>query len=195
MSSAKLTLIGGYNFFKLSDSDLFEHLTVPEGIDKETLINNILLRGGEFEIIYGDYYFIKTMIETWSKKWERTFEKWVLALSIDFNPLENYDRYEEWNDSANATGHDTSSNSGDVLKDVSAFNSSALVTDSRDSSSMSGEANTSTESNSTRIGHTHGNIGVTTSTQMLEDYLRVQEWNLYEHITDVFLKEFVIPLY
>ena len=43
--------------------------------------------------------------------------------------------------------------------------------------------------------HLYGNIGVTTSTQMLEDFLRVERWNIYEHIADIFCDEFCIPVY
>lgn len=199
MSSAKLTLIGAYNYYNIAGQDLFEGLELPEGIDKETLVNNILLRGGEFEVIYGDYVFIKGMVSTWSKKWNRTFTKWIEALNIEFSPLENYDRVEEWTDTttASAKGSDSSSNNGTVNKEVSAFDSNQLQPDSSDVSSIFNNAETSTdsESNSIHSARIHGNIGVTTSTQMLEDYLRVEAWNIYEQITDVFLQEFVIPLY
>ena len=45
------------------------------------------------------------------------------------------------------------------------------------------------------IAHIHGNIGVTTSQQMLQAELDIDMWNVYEHITDLFLNEFVIPIY
>jgi len=47
----------------------------------------------------------------------------------------------------------------------------------------------------TRTGRAHGNIGVTTSQQMLQSELDIVAWNIYEHITDLFLQEFVIPVY
>ena len=47
----------------------------------------------------------------------------------------------------------------------------------------------------THEGRIHGNIGVTTSQQMLQAELDIAEWNIYEHITDLFLTEFVIPIY
>ena len=49
--------------------------------------------------------------------------------------------------------------------------------------------------NSSHEGHMYGNIGVTTSTQMLEDYLRVERWNIYENIADIFVDEFCIQIY
>jgi hypothetical protein len=49
--------------------------------------------------------------------------------------------------------------------------------------------------NSSHTAHLYGNIGVTTSTQMLEDYLRVERWNIYENIADIFVDEFCIQIY
>ena len=48
---------------------------------------------------------------------------------------------------------------------------------------------------SQHVGHMYGNIGVTTSQQMLEAEMQVAEWNLYQHITDLFLQAFTIPVY
>lgn len=41
----------------------------------------------------------------------------------------------------------------------------------------------------------HGNIGVTTSQQMLESELKVQAWNIYQHITDIFCNEMLITVF
>lgn len=49
--------------------------------------------------------------------------------------------------------------------------------------------------NASHKTHVYGNIGVTTSTQLLEDYLRVERWNIYENIADIFVDEFCIQIY
>ena len=51
------------------------------------------------------------------------------------------------------------------------------------------------ENDSTHHGRIHGNIGVTTSQQMLEAELQLGYWNVYEKITELFLQEFTIPVY
>lgn len=43
--------------------------------------------------------------------------------------------------------------------------------------------------------HIHGNIGVITSQQMLESELQLQYWNLYNKISNIFMKEFCIMVY
>ena len=207
------------NYMESMNDDLFKYLTLPAGINKQTLVNNILLRGGEFESLYGDPYFLQNMIGVWSEKWQRTFTKWMQALSINYDPLYNYDRHEIYKDirsenenstrSENATTIDTStsSGSGTTQNDVSAYDSATYSPHDQSTSSSSGTNDSTATSNASGTNnrtlgetvshdaHLYGNIGVTTSQQMLKDELEVNEWNVYEHITDLFLNEFSIYVY
>lgn len=193
---AKLTLIGMYNF----DDTLFEYLTLPDGIDKETLVNNILLQSGDFEVLYPNLDFLKMSIGAWSKKWQPTFERWQKALSIEYDPLENYDRREEWKttDAGNSSGTTNGTTGSLTTNRVSAYDSGdalttkdAIATNGTDSTTNTG----SFSNNGTNSGRVHGNIGVTTSQMMLTSELSLGYWNIYEKITDIFLTEFVLPIY
>lgn len=203
MSSAKITTIGFFNWMQSQNDDLFSKMNLPVGIEKDTLIDNILLRAGEFEVLYSNPFVYQSAIGVWSDKHKRTFEKWVNALSMEYNPIENYDRKEEWEDKSNGnsigeTKGTTSLNSINENK-VSAFDSDLYQPDSHNSSKSNGndESNTRTNSinNAKHVGHVHGNIGVTTTQQMLESELSLAEWNVYEHITDLFIEEFCIAIY
>ena len=196
MSAATLTLIGMYN----EDNTLFDLLDLPEGLDKDTLINNILLRSGEFEVLYPDIDFMKFSIGAFSNAWQPTFDRWVTALALEYNPLENYDRKEDWTDTRN--GHNSGTTSGrtnsTTTNKVSAYDAGddlttrgADVLVGADSSSSSGESHEGAKHD----GRIHGNIGVTTSQQMLQSELDLGYWNVYEKITDLFLTHFVIPVY
>lgn len=215
MATAKITLIGFNNYYE----NLWDLLLVPSGINKEELINNILLKGGEFEVLYSNPEFMKNMIGVWSKKWMHTMERWVKALSINYDPLENYDRREEWIDNGSrnvntkrnesASGHDdsTSSGSGNTTNERSAFDASDYSPHDKSDSTSSGSntSNSTTSANgnidekentsNTRTGRAHGNIGVTTSQQMLQSELDIAKWNLYDEIADLFLSEFCIYTY
>ena len=83
MSSAKITTVGFYQYMNAYNDDLFGLLHLPTGIDKDTLVNNILLRGGEFEVVYSNPDFYKSAIGLWSNKHYRTFEKWINALNMN----------------------------------------------------------------------------------------------------------------
>lgn len=196
MSAATMTLIGLYN----EDNTIFDNLNVPVGLDKQTLVDNILLRSGEFEVLYPDPDFMKFSIGSFSAAWQDTFERWVNALSIEYNPLENYDRNEDWTDTRN--GHNSGTTSGTtsntLTNKVSAYDAGDDLTTrgqdinyGADSSSSSGESHEGAH----HLGRVHGNIGVTTSQQMLQSELDLGYWNIYEKITDLFLTHFVIPVY
>lgn len=207
MSSAKVTLIGMNTYFQNAGSDLFEFLDLPEGLTKKTLTDNILLQGGEFEVLYSDPVALKSYIGIWADREAATFQRWVDALNIEYAPLENYDRHEDWTDTLDSDGtsrtigtSDTSTN-GTVQTDVSAYDSSSYqpkekVTTSDTVDNDTTENNTSTLDNTgVHAGRIHGNIGVTTSQQMLESELELGYWNIYSRITDMFLKEFCIMIY
>lgn len=195
MTLAKMTLLGMYNF----DNTLFDNLTLPEGVDRDTLIDNILVESAEFSVLYSDLEFLKSYIGVWARKWQRTFEKWIAALNIDYNPLENYDRIESWNDSGNNSGSVSSSGetSGEMLNKVSAFDSPTLQNDtsSENSSQSSDNSENSSEYASEHEGRVHGNIGVTTSQQMLQSELDIARFNLIQQITDIFIKEMCVMVY
>ena len=77
MSSAKLTLIGFYQWYDKIDEDFFKNLSVPEPLDRNTLIAHILQKGGEFETLYSDPDILMNMMSVWSTSWKHTIEKWV----------------------------------------------------------------------------------------------------------------------
>ena len=204
MSSARMTLIGLYNY----DSSIFDLLELPEGIDKETLTDNILQRSGDFEVLYPDSDYMKLSIGAWSRKWQKTFIRWINALNIEYDPLENYNRYEHWTDNKDAQTYGVAIGSTSGAADstttnkVSADDAGDAFT-SRDQteihgtdtgSSLSNTSNT-VDDNNEHDGRIHGNIGVTTSQQMLISELDLGYWNIYEKITDLFLTEFVLPIY
>lgn len=192
---SKITLIGMYNF----DNSLFDNLYFPEGIDKELAITRIINKSEEFELVYSDFDYLKDRIGTWGKIWERTFQKWLDALAVKYDPLYNYDRFEESDDDAkshSSTSTSASTTSGTENK-VSAYDadgySNKEKVDASANTAQGGVGDADSENH--HRAHLYGNIGVTTSQQMLRDELDIATWNLYEHISDLFIEEFCILIY
>ena len=291
MSSAKITLIGLY----LWDNDLFKDMVLPDGIDKDLLIQSLMLKGGEFEVLYADPTFMRRGIAVWSSKWFRTFSEWLRGTQASWNPIHNYDRFEDIKDdntknysskttadySDNRTANlqdrrtanlkdqrtadltdvqtlnlhdvdqfnnaDTTNQTKDAtaVHEVSAYDATGYVGSSRDTTNNgttrtehSGSVSTShTGNDSTKhtgtdttettgtdttahtgtdnlrrsgtlsdtggnekdtnihTAHIYGNIGVTQSSEMLRTFYDISAWNLYDHISDVFIGEMLIPVY
>lgn len=85
---SKLTLIGMHNY---SNGDIWDNVLLPEGIEKELLINEILKSNGEFCLIYPDMDFLKVQIELFFRKWYSNFNKWITVLNSEYEPLFNVD--------------------------------------------------------------------------------------------------------
>lgn len=182
MSVAKMTLIGFYNAYEETDP-IFEDLELPEGIDKDLFINSLLMDAGEFEVLYADPDFFKNAITIWGRKWYHTFQKWYEAISAEYDPISNYDRKEEWTTTTNSNSNSISQSNR------SSFDTQTLQPYSsvNDSGTYGG--------NEIRSGRAYGNIGVTTSQQMVQASLDLYEWNLYQHMVDLFKTELLIPIY
>lgn len=215
---SKLTLIGLYNY----DNTALDLLSFPEGIDKQLAISTILLRCGEFELLYPSLPFVKSLCDVWSKKHYRTFEKWVAALAIEYNPLDNYDRHEKYTDEHSGKditdGSTSGSTSGSTTpatttstktENVSAFDSSSYqpksqTTDALTVQAAGSDSSTSSGTSSSTLTHGEkiehearlwGNIGVTSSMQLLSSELEVQRFSLYDQIADIFCEEFCLMIY
>lgn len=274
-----MSLLGLYRY----DDTIFENLELPDGMstaDKATLTDNLLMECAELEVLYTDPDFMKWMIGIWSVKELPTWQRVYNAAIAEYDPIENYNRYEESTETVDGTrkhsGNDirrviiddasssttsgtssgTESNSGtdqvsgtksesvtnsgsDVTTNqIAAFDTNTLVdhdkstlqhghaltTSGQDSSSTlyghqisnSGTVS-STENNSydgdttdtmthgeqikddterSTDSHIHGNIGVTTSQQMLESELMIApKLNIFNYIIDSFKKRFCIMVW
>lgn len=96
-----MTLIGLINYYNnvdTTENTLFDLLLLPDGIDKNTVINNIIMKGGEFPILYPNAPYVRAYIGVWGQKWYRTFDKWYKTINLNYNPLYNYDRVENITD-------------------------------------------------------------------------------------------------
>ena len=206
-------------YSEVLNGDLFDGVTFPENIDRETVINNILLESMPFEVYYTDPNFLHDAITMWGKKYEWTFDRWAKALALKYDPISNYDRHEEWDDAGtkntksgvttktdsngqndnyydNTTDHYVWSYDSDTKhQDEQTIDESGTrVIDEQHSAGSSNGTEDEATTNK-RTGRAWGNIGVTTSQQMLQSELELATWNVVQHITDTFLHEFCIMVY
>lgn len=227
MSEYKTTLIGIESAINIEGRSVFDKLNLPSGIDKNILKDSILMRSGEFEVLYSDPYLMTDLVGIWANKYYATFERWVKALQVKYDPLNNYDRYEDIEDTtkrneksntktdgSNKTKSEvdvTTDNDTDSTFSESAYNETDPSEKSIDHSENDvhtvtksggeGEDHSTTDGSRAEDGsykrkaHLYGNIGVTTSQQMLESELNLGYWNIYNKITDMFITEFLLLVY
>lgn len=180
----KITAIGLYNY----DGGLFDALTLPAAYDKSTFIDTFLLEHGEQGLIHIDYDFMKFAIGAWGRKCSHSLERIAEAMTANYNPLHNYDRSESYTDTENVDttyGNDTENK-------VSAYNSSAYQPDNKtEIDGTSGTDRTLTHSATIK-----GNIGVTTSQQMLEAEIDLRRnSNMYSIAAQMLADDICIKMY
>lgn len=91
-----LTLFSLEQYMNANKKSIFDDIVLPTSllIDKDTLTDKILLDCGEFEPLYSNADFMAFATRNFFKVHARTFDKWVTALEVDYEPLENYNRTE-----------------------------------------------------------------------------------------------------
>lgn len=221
-----LTVEGLYNY----DDTLFDGFNVPEGLVKQIAIDTILMRTRELEILYPDFNYMKTRITIWSNKYQINWKKLYDTTVLEYNPIENYDRMEDWTDTDDETStsaRDNTRNTTNTVKSTStneimnsvnvtdqntAFNAGLAdhakqITDgdtTENGSITNTETGKDTENENvnggrtgrhTRTGRAHGNIGVTTSQQMIQSERDLVIFNLYDVIAESFIENFCLMVY
>lgn len=218
--STTMSILGLYSLNK----NIFDGLYLPEDVDKDILIDNLLQECSELEILYTEPSFMQFMIEKWSLKMKPTFDKVNEICKAEYNPLYNVDAYEtliESRDLAGTknisqSGSNTISTSGSDSEDatntrkVSGFNSNSLVDSeqtindidrSNSQTSEGSDSSTSDESSTdtgtiTTTNRRYGNIGVTKSTELLRDAMAITpELNIYSFIINSFKDKFCLLIY
>ena len=165
------------NLWELSEHTLFDDIRLPAGIDKEILINTIFDECAEFEPLTIDVDLMKAKINNFFARNYDNFNRLYQYTQIEYNPIENYDRK---TDSESTNTRETINESKISAFDSNNYQNNALISDNND------DHNVLTE-------RVHGNIGVTTTVQMLEqDTNYWNKNNMYQTIAQKFMFTFMI---
>ena len=209
-----MTVEGLYNY----KDTLFNEFEVPDGMDKQIAIDTICIRSRELEALYPNLEFFSMRIGMWSRKNQYNWKKLYDTTLLEYNPIENYDRMEDWTDTDSETGTNSRNNNitntinqevvttGSLTEQNTAFNAGLAdhakeITDNDNITTGSGNT-TENESGTNkrdlthkRTGRTHGNIGVTTSQQMIQSEREVAMFNIYDVIAESFVENFCLMVY
>lgn len=97
--AVNLSPLGLYNW----DQTVFDLMQVPEELDKDTLVENILAETAELEVLYPNPVVFKNLVGIWSAKQIDIWNRLYATTQYEYNPIENYNRYEEGTDDGTST--------------------------------------------------------------------------------------------
>lgn len=205
------------------DPTIFDDLIFPEGVDKQIFVDSLVQTCGHTPLLHPDPGYLHYYIPAWGKRTYKIWKKLAATLDLEYNPIENYDRNSTYTDTTDRSLNRTTSNSSkshgtngstgrstNTSEDkVSADNSSEyqpdrtstasgttsdqLIMDSNGSDS--GKMTDAEKVSHTYTERTHGNIGVTTSQQMIQSERELVRYDFYMEIVNSFKREFCLLIY
>lgn len=100
--SVNLSPLGLYQW----DNTVFDLMQIPSALDKNTLVDNLLAETAELEVLYPNPVVFKNLVGVWSAKNIDVWNKLYATTQYEYNPIENYDRYETGtSDGSGSTTH------------------------------------------------------------------------------------------
>ena len=172
---ATLSLLGLYSF----RGDILDDFKLPAGIDRDDFIEMLLFDTAELELLTPDPDIIKQLLGRWSNVRVNAWAKMLDTETVEYNPIHNYDRQEDWVDDG------IGSSSTDLS--VAGFNDADMADRER--------TGTGTTTQSRHTARISGNIGVTTTQQMLESERESRKYSTVFEIIGEFKERFCLLVY
>ena len=209
------------------DSSIFTDMYV-KGVSKEQLIEHFLLSYGDLTPVYQAPQYLRRHVTSVARSLQWSIDHLWEVTQLDYNPIENYDRMESWEDKGGGTfqkgkvdteetfnkGQITTSfgKVSDSTHKVAAFNSSDPEVANTDNTTDSGSdsqtfgADTSHGSVTNGLdesttkgkheGRIHGNIGVTTSQQMMQAEIDLSKaYNFLDEVCKLYADRILIGVW
>lgn len=167
------------NNLKQYDEHILDPVVMPEGLDSDVMRSVMMMRLGLCYPVYDEPEVFKSMLETWFSAHRWNIEHLIAANNHVYDPLENYDREEDFTDkktgshdseeerdlheSSTGTATTGASDSATTENEVSAYNTTGYDNDTKTTTSGSSSSNTTNGSDTDNTGT------VTNSGSMSED--------------------------
>lgn len=200
----------------LTDTDMFDGLTVPAPLEIEPCVNAIMIRCGLLTPIYSEPQIMRSAVTQWSIRMQWTFTHLIQVIEAQYSPIENTDRYSEHTETREGaatrthggtdTATETHGGADTITNEVSAYNAGTYQADRKETqdhgetitnAKQYGETITDeTDGSVTYTEHTHGNIGVTSNVTLINEELELlRHFDVYGWIAEKFEEDLCLMIY
>lgn len=184
--------------------NFFDDAEIDIRLDKDEIKMAILERCGTLLPVYTNTEMFKSFSDSFFKQRKNIISKLIDTTVLEYNPIANYDsteevtrKYDEKTTNQNQTKGNTSRNTTQE-NNVSAYDSDVyqpkekLVGTTNDNDSTNGSGSGTSDITENLTTRKRGNIGVTTTQQMIEAERKVVLFNVYNWIAIEFEQKFFI---
>ena len=170
---SKLSIMGLY----YADNTIFDNMVLPENVDRETLIADILSECAELEVLYPDSDYMKMIIGYWSNKMLPSWDKINEALNLEYDPINNYKKH------TTHKGKDTNTS----INSVKAYNEQNNFVDYQKDHD---------DNNKEFERDVIGNVGIRSYQALLGEEIEMRKnYNIYDIILNDFKRRFLLLVY
>ena len=189
---ATLTITGLYDY----DSSIFDNWVLPTGVERYQLIDLLIYECSGLELTLPNPDLFKRVTGLWTQRKTKAWTRALTAMDAEYNPIHNYDRTETLEEEESGSGGRSDEASGTSTETTAAFNSSGYSPKNKVQSSSEAESSSTYGRDHSHTIRTYGNIGVTTSQQMIEAEMTLADkLDIYQIIAQDFKKEFCVMVY
>ena len=181
---ATMSILGLYSY----DPTIFDGMVLPDEMDKNILVNNILMNFAELEVLYPDPNFMKNAIAQWCGMRLQSWERMQTVLYAEYDPFINIKRDEE----RTITETRDLAGSGESTGKVSAWNETDFQNRNRNLTETTDTGTVTTH----ETFHVEGDSAITDAQDVLKKEMDVRlKFNLYQIIMEEFKQRFLLMIY
>lgn len=183
--------------------DVLDEIHLPAEVDRDTLVNMLYLKSWDLELVYPFPDFMKEMVGSWSAAHLWQWQKLVNTTKLDYNPIWNKDGVITETEKRETKGKTSSSSRSDTTSEsvgmTNAFNGGAFQDREKatgtDGTVRADSGKSTGSEDIVRTREEHGNIGVTSTQQMIKEEREISDFSIYETIAQQFVQAFCIQVY
>lgn len=181
---SNMSILGLYTY----DNTIFDNIVLPSDLDKDTLVDNILMEYAELEVLYPDTSFMKEAIGKWSNSRIHTWERMKNVLYEDYDPFINIKRDEV----RTITQERDLQGTGTGTDKIVAWNDTNFTDRSKNDSSTT-ETGTIT---TTEHFHVEGDSAITDAQDVAKKEIDLRrDYDMYNIIKREFKQRFLLMVY
>lgn len=191
--------MGLYQF----DSSIFEAMALPDGVDRDIVTAQILTECAELEVMLPDPDVFRVSLGFWSRSQLPIWTKLYESTQFEYNPIWNKDgtitETRELDKTDTETRNLASSADTTTTGKVAGYNSNTLQTqdqaEAHGTGTDTGTVTDVTDHNETITRTETGNIGVTTTQQMIREERDIDQFDIYKYIVQSFKSMYCLGVY
>lgn len=168
--------------------DIFDDMLIPEELDRDTVISNILMECAEMTMLYPDADMMKEAIGYWSKARINVWNRMAQVLFADYDPFINIKRDE----TRTILYEPDLADSGTSVNSVNAWND--INGTERDSTTVNSTQKGSAKTTETL--HVEGDSAITDAQDVAKKEFELRDrYEIYDYIVNDFRSRFCLMIY